>query len=113
MRPGAAANARGLSNPGNRTAYPGEINYPPLDRFTAAHYAVGVILGAARVPWWGALIFAVGWEIIERPIKRAAPRLFPHGTQDTVPNMICDALAMVGGYTTWQLLPPAPTERAR
>lgn len=93
-----------------RTARPGEINYPAIDRFTLAHYAWGVILGASRFPLWGALAFAVGWEIIERPLKRRLPRIFPHGTQDTVPNMIGDASAMLLGWATWRVLPPAPTE---
>ena len=92
-----------LGNPG-REAVAGEINYPAVDRFTAAHYAWGVILGAARLPWWGAAIFAVGWEFVERPLKRAMPKAFPHSTQDTIANATGDAIAMMAGYGTWQLM---------
>jgi len=93
----------GLSNPG-REAVRGEINYPPVDRFTAAHYAWGVIMGAARLPWWGALTIAIGWEILERPLKRAVPGAFPHSTQDTVANAVGDAVGMMAGWGTWRLL---------
>jgi hypothetical protein len=95
----------------NRSARPGEVNYRAFDRFTAAHYAWGVILGASRLPWWAALGVAIGWEVIERPLKRTAPTVFPHGTQDSWPNMIADATAMFAGWATWQILPPAPKER--
>jgi hypothetical protein len=89
---------------GKQTALPGHINHAVVDRYTAAHLAVGVLMGAARVPWWGATGAAVGWEIAERPLKRKFPKIFPHATQDTPANMIGDAVAMVGGWVLWQVL---------
>jgi hypothetical protein len=41
------------------------------DKYTLAHYAFGVVLGAARLPWWAALAVAIGWEVVERPLKVA------------------------------------------
>ncbi len=89
-----------------RPARPGEVDYHAVDKFTIAHYAAGLLTGAARVPWWGALLMAVGWEIVERPLKRSMPGIFPSkGTQDTWPNMIGDVAAMMAGYTTWRIIP--------
>ena len=88
-----------------RPARPGEIDYPVVDRYTWAHFAWGVILGAARMPWWGAAGTAVGWELAERPLKRRVPQLFPaKGTQDSLQNSIGDAVAMMGGWVAWQAI---------
>ena len=96
-----------LRAPGDayRAAEPGEINHAVVDRFTIAHFAVGVLMGAGRMPWWGALAIAVGWELVERPLKRSAPQIFPHATQDTVQNAVGDAVAMMAGWVSWQVLP--------
>ncbi len=91
--------------PGYRTARPGEINGSAFDRFTVGHAAVGVILGLVRVPWWVALGTAVGWEIIERPLKRHVPQMFPHATQDSLPNALVDVAAMVLGWGAMSLFP--------
>lgn len=88
-----------------RTAWPGEINHNALDRFTIGHAAVGTIMGLARAPWWVALGVAIGWELLERPLKDEFPRLFPHATQDTVANAVVDAAAMVVGWGLIQLFP--------
>lgn len=88
-----------------RAALPGEINYEPLDRYTAAHAAFGFLMGAARVPLPLAAAAAVGWEIVERPLKRAHPSLFPSGTQDSLANATVDALAMVAGWYLWKWMP--------
>lgn len=94
----------------DRIARPGEVNHAFMDRFTLAHYAWGVILGASRAPWWLVPIVAIGWEVVERPLKRQFPRAFPHATQDTWPNMIGDAGAMISGYLTWRALQAAATK---
>lgn len=85
-----------------RRALPGEINYPPVDRFTLAHLAVGFLLGAVRLPPWAIVPVATGWEVAERPLKENFPGLFPHRTQDTFANAAVDALAMIGGYYIWR-----------
>ncbi len=94
--------------PGDRVALPGEINYPAFDRFTIGHGAVGVMMGLIRMPWWAALTIAVGWEIVERPMKRNAPALFPNATQDTFQNALVDAAAMMVGWGAMTMLPKAP-----
>lgn len=86
-------------------ALPGEINHDPLDRFTFAHAASGAVMGLFRLPWWVALLTAVAWDMIERPLKAGFPQWFPHYTQDTPQHVVCDAAAwMIGWAATYQLM---------
>ena len=98
---------RRLGNP----ARPGEVNYHMFDRYTAAHAATGIGLGVARLKWWQALIFAVGWEIIETPLKRAIPQIFPYDSEDTFLNAAGDVVGMMTGYGVWRLLDSAAKRR--
>jgi len=81
-----------------RTGRRGEINGDVVDRFTLAHGAAGAVAGAIAVPFWAALLIAVGWEIVERPLKRSIPSAFPHATQDTLGNMTGDVLGFMAGW---------------
>ena len=81
-----------------RGAHSGEINGDFVDRFTLAHAAGGAALGLMRTSFPTALVVAVGWELVERPLKDAYPALFPHETQDTLPNAVGDVLAVLGGW---------------
>lgn len=85
-----------------RASQPGEINYEAIDRFTIPHASAGVVLGAARLPFWAVALIAVGWELVERPLKDAAPSLFPRRSQDSAVNATFDALAMIGGWALWR-----------
>jgi hypothetical protein len=89
-----------------RTASTGEINGDAIDRFTIGHVAVGTLMGLGRIPWWGALTVAVGWEVLERGLKDSVPAAFPSATQDTTSNAVFDAMAMMLGWTAIQLFPP-------
>jgi len=80
------------------SAPPGEINGDLWDRFTLAHLAVGGALGYLRTPLALAVAAGVGWELIERPLKEVAPELFPHSTQDSLPNAIGDVGAVLAGW---------------
>ena len=90
----------------NRTAKPGEINHATFDRFTIGHAAIGALMGLSRVPPGWAAAVAIGWEIVERPLKNALPSMFPHSTQDTPQNAVADALAMLAAYWFIRSLPP-------
>ncbi len=81
-----------------RVARPGEVNWGPFDQFTLMHVAVGAAQGAWGLPFWFAAVWGVGWELVERPFKRAVPQWFPHATQDTAPNALWDAMAVMGGW---------------
>jgi hypothetical protein len=81
-----------------RVALPGEINGDAIDRFTLAHFGVGVALGLLGAPTWVAAGWAVGWEIVEDRLKDALPRLFPNATHDTKENALTDAAAVLLGF---------------
>jgi hypothetical protein len=89
-----------------RKARPGELNYALVDRYTAAHAAVGFILGAGRISVPKVAAFAVAWEVAERPLKDAFPELFPSQTQDSLQNATGDAISMVLGRLLWSWLEP-------
>lgn len=80
-----------------RRARPGQVNGSLLDRFTLVHFAAGVLVGAAGVPWWGVLMLGIGWELVENPAKAVVPELFPNPTFDTATNAIGDLVAFVLG----------------
>jgi hypothetical protein len=82
----------------------GEVNYHLFDRYTVAHFATGIGLGVMRLNWWQAALFAIGWEIIESPLKRAVPRAFPYSSEDTLANAFGDALGMMAGWGAWQIV---------
>lgn len=92
----------------NRTARPGEMNHNAVDRFTLGHGAVGVLMGLARFPPWAAVVIAVGWELIENPLKDRFPQVFPHASHDTPQNATFDVLAMLLGYAAIKALPQPP-----
>ena len=84
-------------------------NQEAFDRFTLGHFGMGMALGAARATWPGILIMAIGWEIIERPMKENIPALFPQATQDSLLNATVDAISMIAGwYVTRKLAKDAP-----
>lgn len=74
------------------------VNKEAVDAFTLAHIAFGALLGVIGVPWWVAAGFAVGWELLERPLKATTPAMFPNASQDSFANASFDALGMFGGW---------------
>lgn len=74
------------------------INANAIDRFTFVHAAVGGVCGASGLPFPLVAFGAVGWELVERPLKDRFPNMFPHSTQDTTVNALFDALAVMGGW---------------
>jgi hypothetical protein len=74
------------------------INQAPADRFTLAHLVLGFVAGELGASPLQAVAVAVGWELVETPLKRAAPAVFPHASADTLANATVDALAFMAGY---------------
>lgn len=102
-----AADCEGWPTPNGKLgnpSKPGEVNYDFFDRYTVAHFATGIGLGVMRLNWWQAALFAIGWEIIESPLKRAVPRAFPYSSEDTLANAAGDVLGMMAGWGSWQLI---------
>jgi len=81
-----------------RLASRGEINGDAVDRFTFVHAGFGALMGAVNTPLWLAVTVAVGWELVERPLKNKFPHWFPNATQDRMVNLVVDAGAMMAGY---------------
>jgi hypothetical protein len=84
----------------------GEVQ--PVDRYTLGHAALGVMLGLGSVPWWATLGQAVIWELIENPLKRALPQVFPDTRPDTFANSFFDVAACMVGWGAMRLLPAGP-----
>ena len=80
-------------------AKPGSINSDAIDRFTLGHAGVGAVYGLLDVPWPLAVTLAIGWELVERPLKENHPGLFPYSSQDSVENAVFDTIAVLGGYS--------------
>lgn len=89
--------------PKQRQAEPGEINYHAFDRFTAVHFMSGVGLGLTPLPMWSIALMAVGWEIVENPLKDNIPKAFPHPTHDSKINAVVDVAAVMTGAVVARL----------
>jgi hypothetical protein len=59
-------------------------------------------MAAARVPPKLAVVIAVGWEFLERPLKDNFPDLFPHGSQDSFLNATFDTAAMLVSFAAFR-----------
>jgi len=81
-----------------RTARPGEINYPPFDRYSPLHGLVGVAGGLIGLGFWPTLGIAVCWEIVEHIFKNLVPSVFAYPTQDTLANSVGDVLSALYGW---------------
>jgi len=79
-------------------AKPGEVNHDCVDRFTLVHASIGVVYGLVGLGLGFTLALAVGWELVENPLKAYLPRLFPNATRDTLRNAVCDGLAVLAGW---------------
>ena len=80
----------------------GAINEAAIDRFTLAHYSVGLAYGLLGLHPALALTLAIGWEVVETSLKRryGGTRFFPHTSPDSMVNATVDAVAVMGGYAT-------------
>ena len=74
------------------------INHKPIDRFTLVHALSGVVAAKLGLQPSTVIVLAIGWELLERPLKRKYGPLFPHPSQDTFINATLDAGAMIGAY---------------
>ena len=81
-----------------RTARPGEINYPPFDRYSPFHGLIGVAAALIGLGFWPTLGIAVVWEIVEHIGKNLVPGAFVYPTQDTLANSIGDVLSALFGW---------------
>ena len=87
-----------------RPAKKGEINYTLFDRFTVAHFFIGIVYALLKFNFGVTIFLAVGWEVIENPLKANFPSLFPHGTADTLQNSLGDILGVMCGWAVVRFL---------
>ena len=102
---------RALARPTPAGGQLGEMVEGPLplaDRFTVGHGMLGFMLGLAQVPWYLVLGQAVLWDLIENPLKKKLPSVFPDSRPDTLAHAIVDITACMAGYGATRLLPPGP-----
>jgi hypothetical protein len=81
-----------------RTALPGEINYPPFDRYSMFHGLVGIAAGLIGLGFWPTLGIAVAWELVEHVLKNVVPAVFAFPSQDTLANSVGDVLSTLFGW---------------
>lgn len=93
-----SARARTLGAIAEAVAGKNEINGPLFDRFSLLHAGSGAVLRMAGAKFTTTLAVAIGWELLERPLKRRYPEAFPHATQDTVQNAVGDVFSMLLGW---------------
>ena len=70
------------------------MNRSAFDLFTLAHFAVGLIMGAQRVPRALAYTIIVGTEVLEFALRDRLPGFF----METAENIASDVIASAGGY---------------
>jgi hypothetical protein len=92
-----------------RIANPGEVDGDMFDRYTFAHFGIGVGLELLRSPWWATLGIALAWEFIENPLKVTFPEVFqprwsPITTTDRIPNAVGDIAAVMSGWALTRYL---------
>jgi len=93
---------RNLKIPMPPPSKPGQINHELLDRFTLAHFGIGVGYALLGAPFWLALLLAILWELVENPFKVYASFLFPNATADTLRNSLGDTVAVCAGWLLMQ-----------
>jgi len=80
-----------------------EINLSPVDRFTLVHFGAGVGASVLGLTLEQTLALAIGFEVVEYLVKDAHPQIFPHPSQDSLPNAAVDVGAAVGGHALFDV----------
>lgn len=76
-----------------------------IDRFSLAHFAVGLAFERVGVPAAPAIASHVLWEVAEDPVVKAAfPGAFPDAGPDGFANHVSDVAFFTAGYFTAQYL---------
>jgi len=71
-----------------------------VDRYSIGHYAVGVLMGLGRFPWWLALGLSIGWELVEDGLKSNLPAVFPDARPEALNNHFTDIVFNMLGWGT-------------
>ncbi len=80
------------------------VNESVIDIWTTAHFAWGVFARAVKLPLWLTVALATAFEVVEVPLERVFPSVFPYRTTDTLDNAIGDVAAVTAGWVTLEAI---------
>lgn len=69
-----------------------------VDRYSLAHFAVGALFEASRIPAPIAISSHIAFEAAEDGFKRGIKRIWPDASPDTFINHVGDVLSFTAGY---------------
>jgi hypothetical protein len=77
----------------------------PVDLWSLLHFAAGVLFALLRVPWFGLLALAVGYEGFEAGLREGRTSKGGVFEAESWQNMVCDILVAGAGWAlaTWAL----------
>ena len=78
-------------------------NQAPVDVYTFVHLAAGILGQRVGLTLSEVVGAAIGWELMEGPLKTAAPNLFPDPSSDSLENSTVDVLAAAVGFYLSQM----------
>jgi len=81
-----------------RSFWYAEPNIAPIDRYTVAHFWLGLLYGTPSSPWYVPLGLSLLFELVERPAKAWNPEMFPAPAQDSWINSLLDTAAVMAGW---------------
>lgn len=70
----------------------------PIDKYTLGHMAWGAVLATVGIPFWGAFVASVVFEMIENPMKKHIPFIFPEPIPDPIGNQVMDTIGVLTGW---------------
>lgn len=69
-----------------------------FDRYSFAHFAVGALFEASRIPAPVAIGSHIVFEAAEDGIKRGVERIWPDASPDTLMNHVGDVVSFTAGF---------------
>lgn len=87
------------------------INESVVDIWTATHFVWGVFARAINLPLWLTVLLAFVFELLETPLERLFPAIFPYRTTDTLRNAAGDVGGVTAGWLALDAILRVDTSR--